>query len=301
MIVDTKALIDDLKKRGLIINDQEELERYINNFNANTFLVSYSEFFENEKDRFKGVVASDIIKLYVFDKNMGNHIFRDILTIEKIMNTRVAIETINYFNIEDKCLLGLEENLIKNSILRNLNEVEPYVEFKTFMMRLVKYLETNKSTKALLNRETKDDIQKWKNVPLDLMCLTWSFSNTFSFFIASAKELRHRILATFNIDHQHYKGFIDFIKNLINLRNSISHNGVVYNMSVKYQSLQLNKLYISMFKDPVKDNTMRLVNIIRMISKLADNTKTYEKTVDFGKNLKISEPYKSRIASLFDL
>jgi hypothetical protein len=172
MIIDTATLIEQLKKRGLIVSNYEEFEYYVNNFNVNTFITQYSGFFENANKTFDNVDASNIIKLYVFDKNLANHIFRNILIIEKMMNTRVAVETINYFDIKDKCLLTLNPNILKNSVLRNINEVEPYIDYKAFLFKMVKYLETNKVARSMVDYSTHDDIMKWSGVPLDLMCLS---------------------------------------------------------------------------------------------------------------------------------
>jgi hypothetical protein len=88
------------------------------------------------------------------------------------MNTRVAVETINFFEIKDKCLLALDPNILKNSVLRNIHEVEPYIDYKGFLFKMVKYLETNKAVKILADHSTHDEIQKWSKVPLDLMCLS---------------------------------------------------------------------------------------------------------------------------------
>jgi hypothetical protein len=172
MIIDIVTLIEELKTRGLIVSNYDEFKYYVSNFNVNTFITQYSDFFENEYGMFNNVDASNIIKLYVFDKNLANHIFRNILVIEKMMNTRVAVETINFFEIKDKCLLSLDLNILKNSILRNIHEVEPYIDYKGFLFKMVKYLDTNKAIKSLVDHSTHDDIMKWSKVPLDIMCLS---------------------------------------------------------------------------------------------------------------------------------
>jgi hypothetical protein len=171
-IVNLDNIIKDLENRGLVIKDHKEFEYYVRNFNVNTFIVEYSDFFENENHQFTNVNANDIIKLYQFDKNLGNHIFREILVIEKIINTNVAIETINYYNIVDKCLLKLDTNILHNSILRNLDKVEPYTEYKSFLYKLTKYMDSNKVTRKYIDVSAHDDILKWANTPLDIMCLS---------------------------------------------------------------------------------------------------------------------------------
>jgi light-regulated signal transduction histidine kinase (bacteriophytochrome) len=160
MIIDIDKIIEDLKRKGLIITDLEEFSYYIEHYNVNTFITQYSDFFENEHHGFNNVNASEIIKLYIFDKNFANHIFRDILNLEKIMNTVVAVSTINYFDIKDKCILNIDENILKNSILRNIKDIQPYIEYKSFLYKMTKYLDTNKASKKLIAKDEHDDIMK---------------------------------------------------------------------------------------------------------------------------------------------
>jgi hypothetical protein len=108
-------------------------------------------------------------------------------------------------------------------------------------------------------------------------------------------------MGSFNIDHNHYKGFVDFIKNVINLRNYISHNGVIYDLPVKYKTVELNKLYQFLFKDLLNLEDFKLIHLVRMIARMSNDDKLFEKTAGFGKNLDIDEPYKSKIAKLFEL
>jgi abortive infection bacteriophage resistance protein len=167
------------------------------------------------------------------------------------------------------------------------------------LYRMVKYLDTNKYTKKMVDYDVNDDIFKWRDVPLDLLCLSWSFSTTFSFFIASDRVLRENILSTFGIDKSLYDGFVDFIKNVINLRNNITHNGVVYDSPVKYITDELINLYLFLFKENVSKEDFRLIHLIRMISIISNDMYLYNKTVQFGTNLSIGEPYKGKIAKLF--
>jgi uncharacterized protein (UPF0305 family) len=108
-------------------------------------------------------------------------------------------------------------------------------------------------------------------------------------------------MANFNIASEHYKGFVDFIKNIINLRNYISHNGVIYDLPIKYKTEELNSLYHELFNETIELSNFRLVHIVRMIGRLSNDDKLYEKTATYGKNLNIDEPYKSKIAKLFEL
>jgi abortive infection bacteriophage resistance protein len=161
MVIDVDKIICELEEKGLKISDKEKLTYYIKNFNVNTFLADYSDFFINEQGNFdQGVNSEDIIRLYIFDKNLGVHVFKCLLIIEKMINTSLVYATINVYDIKDKCLLNLDENVIKNDVLRNLDKVEPYTEFKPFLYKYTKYLDSNKNIKKLVIKDEPDNIYK---------------------------------------------------------------------------------------------------------------------------------------------
>jgi hypothetical protein len=162
-------------------------------------------------------------------------------------------------------------------------------------------MDGNKVTKKYLDMANHDDIFKWANTPLDVMCLTWSFATTFSFLIASSHEVREIVLKNFKIDYLHWHGFVDFVKNLINIRNHISHNIVVYDTPVKYVSNELMSLYSSIFNENVDVRRFKLIHIIRMIDYFANSKNLFTKTVQFGKSMNVAEPYRTKIAKLFEL
>jgi hypothetical protein len=166
---------------------------------------------------------------------------------------------------------------------------------------MTKFLDSNKTIKKMVNWNEKDEVLKWNNVPLDMMCLTWSFSVTFSFLIASCEEIRGKIINNFNIESKHYKGFVDLIKNFIHVRNHISHNIVIYDLPVKYATQELCNLYFSIFNEQVKKENFRLIHIIKFIAKLSNDQSLLDKTIHFAKTLNIKEPFKSRINKLFEL
>ena len=108
-IINTKDIIKDLQKHKLEIDDKKAFTKYIKNFNVNTVVANYSDIFyeDHAKKRYsKGVKSSYLIDLYKFDHDLGNHILRYILVVEKMLNTNVAYEIINNFQLKDKCLFS---------------------------------------------------------------------------------------------------------------------------------------------------------------------------------------------------
>jgi abortive infection bacteriophage resistance protein len=174
-IINSRDIIKRLNKSGLQIGDKNLLSYHIKNFNYNTFIYGYSEpFYLNKENQTYDHEANsnEIISLYKFDRDMANHILRYILVIEKIINTNVAYEVINHFNLRDKCLLKLDVHFLEREVLPNLREVEPKISFFNFIKKILKYLPTSPVTKRYVKKNTCDEIIRWRDCPLDIMCLT---------------------------------------------------------------------------------------------------------------------------------
>jgi abortive infection bacteriophage resistance protein len=174
-VINIRNIIKLLKQNGLQVSDKQTFHYYIKNFNYNTFIYGYSSpFYDNESTRHydQEATSDELINLYKFDRDMSNHILRFILVIEKIINTNVTYEIINDHNIKDKCLLKLNQGYIETKIMPNLCEVEPKITYFNFIRKLIKYLPTSSFTKVYMQRNASDDITRWRDCPLDIMCLT---------------------------------------------------------------------------------------------------------------------------------
>jgi hypothetical protein len=174
-IVNIRDIIKLLEKNGLKIGDKSVLNYYIKNFNYNTFILEYSKPFllDNENHRYDSDAVSDeLINLYKFDRDMANHILRFILVVEKIMNTNVVYEVINEYHITDKNLLKLQPDFIEHRIFINLRDVEPRISYINFIKKIIKFLSTSEVSKKYIQKNTHDEVVRWRNCPLDVMCLT---------------------------------------------------------------------------------------------------------------------------------
>ncbi len=297
-IINSHDLIKDLIDHNLTVDDKKLFNFYIKNFNFNTVITNYSDvFYDNpaKKHYDSDATSSHLINLYKFDHDLGNHILRYILVIEKMLNTNVAYEIINQFHIRDKCLFKINEKYITQNILTNFRDVETHLSLKMFLHSLVKYCSTNTVTKSYYNGAGRDEIKKWENCPLDIMCLTWSFSTTFSLFIALNDSVRNRIINNFGLYPKHLPGFIDFMKNILHIRNLISHNYVIFNANVKYQSQSLNDIYEFVFNKKV--DHISPFNLTEMIQHFAFNKTLVSNTMYYFKKMDIPPKFKEKIIS----
>ncbi|GHU28579.1 hypothetical protein FACS1894152_6400 [Bacilli bacterium] len=162
-VVNTRDIIKSLTKNGLIVEDKQLFNYYIKNFNYNTFIYGYSEPFliDVEKNKYDPEArAEELIELYRFDRDMGNHILRYILVIEKMINTNVAYEIINSYNIRDKCLFKFDQRFIETNVMTNIKDIEPRINYYNFARKLVKYLPSSKITKRYAVKNCNDEIYR---------------------------------------------------------------------------------------------------------------------------------------------
>lgn len=121
--------IDILKKRGLIIDDEEDAKFILSNINYYRF-TAYLFQFKNEEGKYKeGITFKHIYSLYLFDKELRNLILDMIGSIEISLRTYIAytmainhgamgyLQKENYIDKGsfNNFLLTLESEKIKNA------------------------------------------------------------------------------------------------------------------------------------------------------------------------------------------
>ena len=301
-IINKKRIIKDLEQKGLTIDDKKRLENALFSYNYNTVITGYSDIFfdtQNPKKYDKQATSNQILELYEFDTNMGNHLLHYLLKVEKKLNTSVAYQIINQYHLKDKCLLKEDSEFIRKRIFPNLYQVQPPLSYDSLIRILLKYLDTNEYTKHYRHKHESNLIYKWKDVPLDLMCLTWSFSTTYNVFLSLDKVIVSNIVNDFGVPNNNVVGFDEFIKNIINIRNLITHNYVIYKNEVKYQSEALKKMYFDItHKDPL---ILTITEIMELIQYFTKTNTLIDNTIKAFKQAKIKDKFKTRIRPFIKL
>jgi abortive infection bacteriophage resistance protein len=164
---------------------------------------------------------------------------------------------------------------------------------------LIKYLPSSNITKHYCKRNIYDDVLKWKECPLDIMCLTWSFATSFSIFISLPNDARISLLSNFDLSPEHYEGFIVFLKNTLHLRNYISHNNVIYNTEIACQSPSLINLYECVFNKSVSN--IRLLHMMELIEHFSHSTTLVSNTRYYLSKLKVQQKFKDKIQLYEDM
>lgn len=295
-IINLRKIIKDLQRHNLTINDEKQLMSFLFNCNYNTLIDGYSQpFIINHKSNLydKDASSDQIIAFYEFDMYLANRLLNNILKIEKKLNTNIAYSLINAYSIEDRCLLKLSPKFIKDNILVNINQVNPKTTSEEMIHKLCKYLASNEFTKKYEIKRIDNLIQKWSEIPLDVMCLSWSFSTTFSLFISLDERIQSFIIETFNVKNDNCSGFIDFLKNIIHLRNMISHNYVIYSSSVRHQSNAFNKLFYDIFKIQVRK--IEFFDLLKLIEYFTKDHNLINEIIEKFAITKINTKFKKNI------
>jgi abortive infection bacteriophage resistance protein len=158
-IIDINNTVIELEKKNLKIDDLGLLKYYIKNYNINTFLVEYSQFFIDEAtDKFIDTSSNELIELYRFDKNFGNHLFRNILVLEKMINTNIAYNVINHYNLQDKCLLNLKRDDLLKRVMKNFHNITPPIMFDGLLIKMTRYLDAKKPIRKYMDRKIRDRV-----------------------------------------------------------------------------------------------------------------------------------------------
>ncbi len=297
-IININDIRSKLKLQGLNINDKKLFNEYLHEVNYNLLIGNFSRFFYNEQNNRKydkDATFSQIVALYNFDNEVAYKLLYYILKIERKLNTLVAYTIINEYQITDRCLFKLNNSILKNVIFKNYVEAVPYCSYDSFIYLLTKYCGTNESTKIYHNKKATSVEKMWRDLPLDIMCLSWSFSTTLNVLLSLDDAIINKIIKNFDPIISTNSSFIDFIKNVIYLRNIISHNYVIFNAEIKHQSNELNNLYESIFKE--KTNEIDFLKLIKLIHYFTQDKDLFEWIKTKFNELKINDKFKKRIVT----
>ena len=297
-IINISDIRSKLKLQGLNINDKKLFNEYLHEVNYNLLIGNFSRFFYNEQNNRKydkDATFSQIVALYNFDNEVAYKLLYYILKIERKLNTLVAYTIINEYQITDRCLFKLNNSILKNVIFKNYVEAVPYCSYDNFIYLLTKYCGTNESTKIYHNKKATSVEKMWRDLPLDIMCLSWSFSTTLNVLLSLDDAIINKIIKNFDPIISTNSSFIDFIKNVIYLRNIISHNYVIFNAEIKHQSNELNNLYESIFKE--KTNEIDFLKLIKLIHYFTQDKDLFEWMKTKFNELKINDKFKKRIVT----
>lgn len=212
--LECEELIEEIKNKNIIINDEEIVRRILceNNYYV---IMGYKSIFLDENHCYKdNVTFENIYNLYLFDRKLKLLLLNSLFDIENIIKTSI----INQFAKN----YGFKETDYLNK--KNYNCNHKYID-KTFNI-LYKQIEENSNNNLAVVYYKKN----YGYVPLWVIIKVLSFGlikELYSIMKDNDKEkIKNKIS---NFKDIKIKGVFTFMQLLVDIRNKTAHDEIVYN------------------------------------------------------------------------
>ena len=155
------SLIESIKQKGIIVDDEKRLNKYIRNYNYNNAFKPYLKIFLKTNGQYiSGLTSNCVLNLFDFDKTISLLFLEAILELEQILNTNIAYSTIKQFNLPDGCLFKIDKEKIKKDVFSELKIDYSKINFEMFMNKLTKFCSINSKTMEYENYAKSNLYQK---------------------------------------------------------------------------------------------------------------------------------------------
>lgn len=261
--------IELLEQRGIKFNiiTKEKAEKLLSNINYYK-LSGYIKNFEIELDKYD-IEFSEIIKLYKFDRKLSIIIFGMIEEIEIAFKTKLIysilertknLGTFGYLETLEWKDYSIYDSKIKAYRIKKSNDI------------LKDKLEFKKRILEFTIRESKPYIEnyfnKYKNehfLPLWILSEIIDFGMATKMYEDSIKSIQDKVAK--NLGNFKNKDFIFYLKSIKLIRNTVAHNGILWNFRL---ITRLNKPLITKYQFIDDKSIMAVIIIIAEILKNID-------------------------------
>ena len=201
--------IENLKKIGLTINDEQYAKRILNDISYFRLIKAYSLNLKTKNGEYhKSVTFEQIVELYLFNANFRQLIFPEIEKVEVNVRCRVA----NYF-AEQYGVLGYtkKENFVDENyhdiFLRDIDE------------------EIKRNLKAPYVRNFRENYVGGE-LPIYALVEVFSFGTLSKFYKNMKNPDKKAVAVTFGVGYTYFESWLESISYV---RNICAHYGRLYN------------------------------------------------------------------------
>lgn len=211
--------IENLKEKGLIINDVDYAKFFLNDVSYFRLIKAYSLELKPKNSNYnKSVTFEEIVELYLFNADFRQLLFTQIEKIEVNLRCRIS----NYFSIKYG-VLGY------NKVDNFANEIY----HRDFMEDVEKEIERN--SKKLFVKNFKDN---YGDIPFYALVELFSFGTLSKFYKNMKSDDKKAIAKTFGVGYTFLESWIE---NIAFVRNICAHYGRVYNINLSKTPMLYNQ------------------------------------------------------------
>lgn len=232
-----------LQKLGLKIENWLIFSNYLSIFSFERLLKDYCILFLDEKTNrfYLETTDKDIISLINFDKKIGTIILKWILFFESKFKKIIIEKWIDFYDIKNPYIYNFKQKELEK-LLPEFSNIKD-ISFDDFIESLFEHAQ---------NSEFIPNDVDYSKTSIYELSYSWSLATTINFFRGFDNDLKKDILKEFNIPYEYSSIFDKVLLVILKVRNTISHNHIIYNLNTSFYRIEFNKVYKSLSRENIK-------------------------------------------------
>lgn len=206
--------IEILKKKGLIIEDEEEAKEILlreNYFFINGYRLLLMNSY-SDKTFIKGSTFKELYSLFLFDRAMRNIIFKYLLIIENQLKSITSYQLSKKYGYQEKDYLNPKNFTEDRTKIRRVKD-------------LIEKMKRQVRINGTKHNATLHYIKNYGYVPMWVLVKVLSFGIVCELYSVLKKEDQIEIASVFNVSTEYLE---DFLPILANYRNLCAHEDIMF-------------------------------------------------------------------------
>ena len=206
--------IEILKKKGLIIEDEEETKEILlreNYFFINGYRLLLMNSY-SDKTFIKGSTFKELYSLFLFDRAMRNIIFKYLLIIENQLKSITSYQLSKKYGYQEKDYLNPKNFTEDRTKIRRVKD-------------LIEKMKRQVRINGTKHNATLHYIKNYGYVPMWVLVKVLSFGIVCELYSVIKKEDQIEIASVFNVSTEYLE---DFLPILANYRNLCAHEDIMF-------------------------------------------------------------------------
>lgn len=286
-------LKSNLESKGLKIENWTRFSSYLSIFTFDRFIEDYCFLFVDKKKNtfYENTTDSDLINFILFDKKISVNFLKWFLFFESKFKKTIIEKWMDFYKLNNRNMFSISES----ELVTYLPNLQKCADLKAQTFRHSLFEHSN-------NSEFLVKYESLEKIPIQELSYSWSFSTTINFFRTLSDDLKKEILFSFDVPYEFFDIFDKALNSLSKVRNTISHNHIIYTFRSPVFRFEFNKIYKSLFREEINlSSSITLYKVIKFIDYLLGWNLCKKEFENDLKELKINPMAKeSLIKIIFD-